>query len=51
MVAQVYIRGMMYKPDSNKASSMFIKKNEPKKIEVVKSKDPPIVEVKVVNKK
>ena len=51
MVAQVQTRSMTHKLDANKASSMFIKQSDPKKIDVVKPKEVPIVRVKIVSKK
>ena len=51
MVAQVQTRSMSHRPDGNKASSMFIKKNEPKKVEIVKPKDTLVVKIKTVHKK
>ena len=39
MVAQMKNRGMLHKIDSNKVSNIFIKKLDPKKVEMVKPKD------------
>ena len=51
MVAQVQTRNMTHTVDNNKASSMFIKKSDLKKIEVVKPRDVPAVKIKVASKK
>ena len=51
MVAQAQTRSMAHKAENNKASSMFIKKIDHKKSEIIKPKEVPIVNIKSTNKK
>ena len=51
MVAQVQTRNMAHKVDNNKVSSMFIKKADHKKLDVVKPKEVPAMKVKITSNK
>ena len=51
MVAHVQTRAMLHKNDSNKVSSIFIKKSNPKEIKVSEPKDVYAIKVKTMSKK
>ena len=51
MVAQVQTRSMAHKVENNKASSMFIKQADHKKLDIIKPKEVPAIKVKITSKK
>ena len=51
MVAQVQSRNMARKAEDNKVSSVFIKKIDHKRPEIIKPKEEPILRIEVTSKK